>query len=60
MVQVVGRGAVISLISGRWLGLAHREEYPDAGLIQGRIVGLGEPAHEGALTSTAGQQPSPP
>ena len=27
------------------VGLAHREEYPDAGLIQGRIVELGEPVH---------------
>jgi hypothetical protein len=25
------------------VGLAHREEYPDAGVIQGRIVRLGEP-----------------
>ena len=28
-------------------GLAHVEEYPDAGRIEGRIVELGEPAHEG-------------
>jgi class 3 adenylate cyclase len=32
------------------VGLAHREEYPDAGLIQGRIVELGGPAHEGVPT----------
>jgi hypothetical protein len=31
-------------------GLAHREEYPDAGLIQGRIVELGGPVHEGLPT----------
>ena len=28
-------------------GLAHVEEYPDAGRIEGRIVELSEPAHEG-------------
>lgn len=28
------------------VGLAHREEYPDVGRIQGRILELGEPAHE--------------
>lgn len=32
------------------VGLAHREEYPDAGRIQGRIVELGEPVHEGDPT----------
>jgi class 3 adenylate cyclase len=32
------------------VGLAHREEYPDAGRIQGRIVELGEPGHEGVPT----------
>ena len=32
------------------VGLAHREEYPDGGLIQGRLVGLGEPLHEGVPT----------
>jgi class 3 adenylate cyclase len=32
------------------VGLAHREEYPDAGVIHGRIVELGEPAHEGGPT----------
>jgi class 3 adenylate cyclase len=32
------------------VGLAHVEEYPDAGRIQGRIVELGEPAHEGLPT----------
>lgn len=32
------------------VGLAHGEEYPDAGRIQGRIVELGEPEHEGAPT----------
>ena len=32
------------------VGLAHREEYPDAGRIQGRIVELGGPAHEGVPT----------
>jgi hypothetical protein len=32
------------------VGLAHREEYPDAGLIQGRLMGLGEPLAEGAPT----------
>jgi hypothetical protein len=30
------------------LGIAHREEYPDAVRIEGRIVELGEPAPEGA------------
>ena len=30
------------------VGLAHHEEYPDAGQIQGRIVGLGEPLGEAA------------
>ena len=30
------------------VGLAHGEDYPDAGPIQGRIVELGEPEHEGA------------
>jgi|BarGraNGADG00212_2_1021979.scaffolds.fasta_scaffold08483_5 hypothetical protein len=38
------------------VGLAHREEYPDAGLIQGRIVGFGEPAHEGVPTYAAGRE----
>ena len=32
------------------LGLPHREEYPDAGVILGRIVGLGEPVREGVPT----------
>jgi len=32
------------------VGLAHREEYPDAGRIEGRIVELGEPVHEGVPT----------
>ncbi len=32
------------------VGLAHVEEYPDAGRIQGRIVELGEAAHEGVPT----------
>ena len=32
------------------VGLAHREEYPDAGQIGGRILELGEPAHEGVQT----------
>jgi len=32
------------------VGLAHSEEYPDAGLIQGRIVELGEPVDEGVPT----------
>jgi len=32
------------------VGLAHHEEYPDAGRIQGRIVELGEPIHEGVPT----------
>jgi hypothetical protein len=32
------------------VGIAHREEYPDAGLIQGRILELGEPAPEGVTT----------
>jgi len=32
------------------VGLAHSEEYPDAGLIQGRIVELGEPARGGVPT----------
>jgi class 3 adenylate cyclase len=32
------------------VGLAHREEYPDAGLIQGRILELGEPEHDGVPT----------
>ena len=32
------------------VGIAHRKEYPDAGLIQGRILELGEPAPEGVTT----------
>jgi hypothetical protein len=32
------------------VGVAHGEEYPDAGRIQGRIVKLGEPVHGGAPT----------
>lgn len=32
------------------VGLAHREEYPDAGQIQGRILGLDEPMPEGVAT----------
>ena len=32
------------------VGLAHREEYADAGRIEGRIVELGEPDHAGAST----------
>ena len=32
------------------VGLAHSEEYPDAGRIQGRLLGLGEPLHEGVPT----------
>jgi class 3 adenylate cyclase len=32
------------------VGLAHGEEYPDAGRIQGRIVELGEAVHESAPT----------
>ena len=32
------------------VGLAHREAYPDAGGIQGRIVGLREPIREGIRT----------
>ena len=32
------------------VGLAHGEEYPDAGRIQGRIVELAGPVHEGAAT----------
>ena len=32
------------------VGLAHAEEYPDAGQIQGRVVELGEPVDEGAPT----------
>ena len=32
------------------IGVAHREEYADAGPIQGRIVELGEPVHGGAPT----------
>jgi class 3 adenylate cyclase len=32
------------------VGLAHGEEYPDTGRIQGRIVELGEPVHEAAPT----------
>ncbi len=32
------------------VGLAHREEYSDAGQIEGRIVGLGEPLREGIPT----------
>lgn len=31
-------------------GLEHREEYPDAGLIHGRILALGDPAGQGAPT----------
>ena len=32
------------------VGLAHGEEYPEAGRIDGRILELGEPLHEGAPT----------
>jgi hypothetical protein len=32
------------------VGLAHSEEYPDAGRIQGRLLGLGEPLPEGVPT----------
>jgi class 3 adenylate cyclase len=32
------------------VGLAHGEEYPDVGRIEGRIVELREPVHEGAAT----------
>jgi class 3 adenylate cyclase len=32
------------------VGIAHAEEYPDAGRIQGRIVGLGERLQEGTPT----------
>jgi len=32
------------------VGLAHREEYPDAGRIEGRILELGEPLREGVPT----------
>ena len=32
------------------VGLAHREEYPDAGQIQGRVVELGEPVRGGVST----------
>jgi class 3 adenylate cyclase len=32
------------------IGLAHREQYPDAGEIRGRIVELGQSADEGAST----------
>ena len=35
------------------VGLAHREEYPDAGRIEGRIVELGEAVHEGVPTQIA-------
>jgi hypothetical protein len=37
------------------VGLAHREEYPGAGQIQGRIVGLGEPLNDGAPSQAAAQ-----
>jgi hypothetical protein len=32
------------------VGLAHREKYPDAGVIGGRIVGLDEAVSEGSRT----------
>jgi hypothetical protein len=32
------------------VGLAHHEEYPGSAPIQGRIVELGEPIHEGVPT----------
>jgi hypothetical protein len=35
------------------VGLAHQEEYKDAGLILGRIVELGEPAQEGDSSAIA-------
>ncbi len=35
------------------VGLPHREEYSDAGSIEGRIVELGEPVQEGVPTRTA-------
>ena len=39
------------------VGLAHREEYPDAGEIQGRIVELGEPVREGVPTLDRAARP---
>jgi hypothetical protein len=32
------------------VGFAHREEYADAGLIQGRVVEFGEPVRAGVST----------
>jgi len=36
------------------VGLAHREEYPDAGVVEGRIVELGEPAPTAGPASAPG------
>jgi class 3 adenylate cyclase len=42
--------AAASALGLSGVGLAHREEYPDAGRIEGRIVELSEPLHEGVPT----------
>lgn len=42
--------AAASALGLSQVGLAHREEYPDAGQIQGRIVELGEPVRGGVST----------
>ena len=42
------------------VGLAHGEEYPDAGRAQGRIVGLGERLHDAAPAQTAAGGTSAP
>lgn len=42
--------AAASALGLSQVGLAHREEYPDAGRIEGRIVELGKGVHEGVPT----------
>jgi hypothetical protein len=42
--------AAASALGLSQVGLAHRESYPDAGQIQGRIVELGGPLGEGVPT----------
>jgi class 3 adenylate cyclase len=52
--------AAASALGLSQVGIAHGEEYPDAGRIQGRIVGLGEGLHEGAPTQAAARDTTPP
>jgi hypothetical protein len=47
-------GAAATGLGLTHVGLAHSEEYPDAGRIEGRIVELGDPVPESAPTEAAG------